>query len=667
MLGKESERTFVEGSLSASPMTESVICGARTITLHTAVVGSGAAGYNAALRLKGYGVDDIAIFTEGVNMGTSRNTGSDKQTYYKLNLCADFADSPKAMAQDLFAGKAVDGDIAYAEAALSTPCFIHLAELGVPFPVNRLGEYVGYKTDHDPRARATSAGPLTSKLMTECLQRAAQKENIRIYDGLMTVSILKKGEDAVGLICLDIANAEDEAKRFVLVRAKNIVFAVGGPAGMYADTVYPCGHSGSSGIAFEAGVRGRNLTEWQFGLASTNPRWNVSGTYMQVLPRFVSIDKDGAEHEFLCDYFDTLEECLSMVFKKGYEWPFDCRKVVGGSSIIDLLVYRERVLLGRRVYLDFRTNPCGLEDLPYERLCGEAREYLTNAGAFFGTPIARLLHMNAPAVELYQSKGVDITREMLEIALCSQHNNGGLDIDMWWQTNVPHLFAAGEVAGSHGVYRPGGSALNAGQVGSMRAAQYISQYGGGEPLSDEDFGDAVREPLAYHLRLTNALISGEDTVTAAMRRATARMSEVGGAIRNPGKIAEALGAVRAEFASLEGKIRVASAAQLRQAYRLRDILIAQNMYLSAMLDYSAHGGKSRGSAIYSSSEGECPAGFDESFRFSLDDGALDGCIQTVSYSGGRCDAAWRPVRPLPEGGGFFENVWREYRENRNIY
>ena len=74
----------------------------RTVTVHTAVVGSGAAGYNAALRLREYGVQDVAIFTEGVNMGTSRNTGSDKQTYYKLNLCGDFADSPRAMAEDLF-------------------------------------------------------------------------------------------------------------------------------------------------------------------------------------------------------------------------------------------------------------------------------------------------------------------------------------------------------------------------------------------------------------------------------------------------------------------------------------------------------------------------------------------------------------------------------------
>ena len=91
----------------------------RKIMLDTLIIGTGAAGYNAALRLYDYGVKDIAIATEGVKMGTSRNTGSDKQTYYKMNLCADYPDSPKAMAEDFFKGKCVDGDNAYAEASLS--------------------------------------------------------------------------------------------------------------------------------------------------------------------------------------------------------------------------------------------------------------------------------------------------------------------------------------------------------------------------------------------------------------------------------------------------------------------------------------------------------------------------------------------------------------------
>ena len=54
--------------------------------VRTLVVGTGAAGYAAAVRLHQYGVRDLAILTENVKAGTSRNTGSDKQTYYKLSL-----------------------------------------------------------------------------------------------------------------------------------------------------------------------------------------------------------------------------------------------------------------------------------------------------------------------------------------------------------------------------------------------------------------------------------------------------------------------------------------------------------------------------------------------------------------------------------------------------
>ncbi|MFQ9762231.1 MAG: hypothetical protein ACLRYE_02890 [Gemmiger formicilis] len=59
---------------------------AKVVRCNTAIVGSGAAGFNAADRLWQLGQRDIVLVTENRVGGTSRNTGSDKQTYYKLTL-----------------------------------------------------------------------------------------------------------------------------------------------------------------------------------------------------------------------------------------------------------------------------------------------------------------------------------------------------------------------------------------------------------------------------------------------------------------------------------------------------------------------------------------------------------------------------------------------------
>lgn len=148
-----------------------------------------------------------------------------------------------------------------------------------------------------------------------------------------------------------------------------------------------------------------------------------------------------------------------MIFLKGYQWPFDVRKVPDGSSVIDLLVHEETVKKGRRVWLDFRANTEGLD---FAALSDEARTYLEKSGACFGTPLERLEKMNPGAIELYRDHNIDLAVEPLEIAVCAQHNNGGLAGNVWYESpNLKHLFPVGEVNGSHGVCRPGGTALNA--------------------------------------------------------------------------------------------------------------------------------------------------------------------------------------------------------------
>lgn len=634
---------------------------------NTIIVGSGAAGLSAADKLYNFGQKDIAIVTEDILAGTSRNTGSDKQTYYKLSVEGSETDSVREMAKTLFEGQAVDGDIALIEAALSVQCFMKLVDIGVPFPVNRYGEFIGYKTDHDPRKRATSAGPLTSKLMTEALEKEVYSKNIPVFNHCLAVKVLKEKDRVIGLLCLNLESNNDEKAAFTAFCCKNIIYATGGPAGMYADSVYPLSHHGSTGVAFMAGVIGKNLTEWQYGLSSVNPRWNVSGTYMQCLPCFVSTEQDGSgKKEFLKEYFACEGELLSRTFMKGYQWPFDIRKVEEGSSIIDILVYIELYIKNRRVYLDFTKNP--VENIDFSKLDGEAYNYLKNAGALFGTPIERLLHMNAPAVEFYRNHGIDLAVEPLEISLCAQHNNGGLDVDIWWQTNIEGFFAVGEVAATHGVYRPGGSALNAGQVGAARAARFIASRCEGDPVDSEVFTEISRVQIEEIIETAEAVYKDSTNVIELLHNIRKKMSEVAAAIRNINKIEEYIISVKGMLDSFKETVQIKDKNELKHVFILYDALVSQYVYLCAIRDYINNGGKSRGSALYYAPGGKLVDNLPEMFRFSLDDHSKGNIVQTVSLDKtGNCTFNWRPVRSMPDEDSFFENIWRSFRENGNVY
>lgn len=636
------------------------------IRVNTCIVGTGAAGYNAACHLKRLGQDDLLLISENRLGGTSRNTGSDKQTYYKLTLSGETPDSVREMAKTLFSGKAVDGDIALCEAALSAPSFLRLASLGLPFPTNRYGEYVGYKTDHDPRCRATSIGPYTSREMTRALEEDAKRLNVPFLNHLQVIKVLSDNTRSYGLICLD-TDAETMENALVIIQAENIIYATGGPAGIFLNSVYPESQFGATGLAFEAGVKGRNLTEWQFGLASIHPRWNVSGTYMQALPRFYSINEDGTdEREFLSDFFSDNGEMLSKVFLKGYQWPFDVRKVASGSSIIDILVYLE-TCKGRRVFLDFTKDP-DFGDFSFNTLSDEAHSYLEKAGALVKKPIERLRIMNSPAIEFYRDKGVDLTKEPLEISLCAQHNNGGLDINMWWESNLKHFFVVGEAAGSHGVYRPGGSALNAGQVGSKRAADYIARKCQNFTQDEEVFSTLANSALDEVMTIAKKTKKDSENVTMLRHFLTSSMSEGGGAIREKEKLKDFISKIDDLLLHFTDKARYSKLSELKHLFRLRDTLITQKCYLEAMVNYIEEGGKSRGSALYTDINGSKPyPSLPPTFTFTLDDGEMDELIQEMSYENGCASFSWRRVRPLPNDDDFFENIWREYRENGNVY
>ncbi len=489
---------------------------------------------------------------------------------------------------------------------------------------------------------------------------------IPIREGRDVVQLLVIEQDgnrrAAGALALNGAN---ELEAYL---AENTVFAVGGPGGLYKTSVYPQVHNGGIGLALMAGVKASNLPESQFRLASTKFRWNVSGTYMQVIPRVISQAPDGSgEQEFLKPYFSSVGEMNGKVFLKGYQWPFDARKAIGGSSIVDILVYIETVVKGRRVFLDFRHNPQGFH---FEELPEEALSYLTRSQALLDTPYARLQTMNPGAIELYRDHGIDLAMEPLEVAICAQHNNGGLAGNIWWEsTNTQHFFPVGEVNGSHGVSRPGGTALNAGQVGSIRAAEYVANCYAGWSLTEEAATQILEQTIQNVLHWSSCCYQASKDWAEEVAELRIRMTQAGAHIRSKESLESAVQEAWAQVLRIQTQgCRASGSEGLKGPFLARQLSFAHAVYLSAILHAVNSGVGSRGSSIVLDPRGS-PVHplLSESWRITLEDPDYRlKVLETHAAVDGKVENEWVDRRPIPEPDSWFETTWSQFR-NGDIY
>jgi succinate dehydrogenase/fumarate reductase flavoprotein subunit len=631
------------------------------------VLGSGAAGLRAAVELKRRGVD-VVVATQNLYGGTSACSGSDKQTLH--TACGSGrGDDFDALAAALGAGGAMDEDTAYVEAVGSLGALASLQFMGLPVPLDAFGAVLRYKTDHDEAGRATSCGPRTSRLMVRALAEESARLGVPVVNRSTGAQILVDQRRVVGLLAFNSGDRTSENPLGLAVFAcEALVIAAGGPGELYRDSVYPKHCFGALGLALEAGIEAVNLTESQFGIGT--PRdgfpWNLSGTYAQCLPYIYSSDASGKERNFLADYYRTTQELASNIFRKGYQWPFHASRLLDfGSSLVDLAIFRE-TQAGRIVSMDFNRNPEPVPgDAPFSlnRLDADVREYLANNEALLASPIERLARMNPLSIELYKRYKKDITREPLAFAVNNQHMNGGIAVDIWGRTSLEGCYAIGEAAGTHGVTRPGGAALNAGQVFGLRCAQHIAARKR-EVSSDaprNEIFEAAIEPAIGDLHSSEGIDWRE-----IEREVQARMSDHAGFICSVDGVRAALSDARKMNANIRARgVRVGRADQAARASQWRQMALVSEAVLTALDAYLGEGGGSRGARAICDPEGSAVPiirlGPLEAYRFRAertDDRARKTVVRLVGDSF-VCDA--RPIRRRDRTkAAYFERNWGRF-------
>jgi hypothetical protein len=337
-----------------------------------------------------------------------------------------------------------------------------------------------------------------------------------------------------------------------------------------------------------------------------------------------------------------------------------------GSSLVDLAIHRETAA-GRRVFMDFNRNPLPVEgDQPFslERLDDDVRHYLGNAGATQDLPIQRLAHMNPLAIELYRRYKVDIAAEPLEFAVNNQHMNGGILVDIWGRSSLAGCYAVGEAAGTHGVTRPGGAALNAGQVFGTRAAEDIAAGGRAKIAPGAvTAGLAERELAALHdiVRPGSSL-----TIKSVRASVQARMSDHGGIICEAAGVASAFAEARQLNAEIAGHgIGYAHAGEAIRAVQWHQMALASEAVLAALDHYIRNGGGSRGARTICDPLGDAEPstrhGSLGQYRFRNERPEHREEQIVVRFDGTAMVISTRPNRSLDETEKpFFERDWPDW-------
>jgi hypothetical protein len=92
----------------------------------------------------------------------------------------------------------------------------------------------------------------------------------------------------------------------------------------------------------------------------------------------------------------------------------------------------------------------------------------------------------------------------------------------------------------------------------------------------------------------------------------------------------------------------------------RDILQTQLVYFGAILDYIAHGGKSRGSYLLLQDRNadllSVTPEIDTAHAAFVQNTMLGDDLSVTSF--------FEPVRPLPDSDQWFENVWNRFRKEQ---
>jgi succinate dehydrogenase flavoprotein subunit len=371
------------------------------------IVGAGCAGMRAAIEAHDVGAD-VAIISK-IHPVRSHSGAAEGGINAALGNASD--DNPEKHAFDTVKGSDYLGD----QDAIEILCeeapddVYELEHWGAVFSRTEDGRIAQRPFGAAGEPRTAYAADITGHVLIHVLYEQVMKRDLEVYEEWFAWRLVEDGR-CQGVICWDLMEGGLKT-----IGAKTVILATGGAGRLYTGTTnaYACTGDGMA-MALRVGVPLKDMEMMQFHPTTLSPTGVLITEGCRGEGAFL-LNSEG--ERFLKRYAPNAMELASRdVISRAEQTEIDEGRGVDGNVLLDLRhLGAERIL---------------------ERLHGTRELSMVFAG-------------------------VDPIHEPIPVRPGAHYHMGGVDTDVWGETALAGLYAAGEVAcvSVHGANRLGGNAL----------------------------------------------------------------------------------------------------------------------------------------------------------------------------------------------------------------
>ena len=389
------------------------------------VVGAGCAGMRAAIEAFDAGAD-VALLSK-IHPVRSHSGAAEGGINAALGNASE--DDPEKHSFDTVKGSDYLGD----QDAIEILCHeapgdvYQLEHWGAVFSRTEDGRIAQRPFGAAGEPRTAYAADITGHVLIQVLYEQVMKRDIRVYEEFFAWKLVVDDGRCQGVISWDLLNGGLKS-----IGAKTVILCTGGAGRLYRGTTnaYSCTGDGMT-MALRVGVPLKDMEMMQFHPTTLSPTGILitegcrgEGAYL--------LNSEG--ERFLQRYAPNAMELASRdVISRAEQTEIDEGRGIDGNVLLDL-----RHLGAERII---------------ERLHGTRELSMTYAG-------------------------VDPIHEPIPVRPGSHYHMGGVDTDVWGQTTLEGLYAAGECAcvSVHGANRLGGNALMETITYGKRAGAHAAEW-----------------------------------------------------------------------------------------------------------------------------------------------------------------------------------------------